>query len=130
MIMNSVLIVEDEIFVALDIERILVDAGFQVAAIAADQHDALAVADRVQLAFVDINLRDGATGPQIARDLAEKFGVRIVYVTANPAQIGDAATHAVGCIRKPFSEAAILAAAALATGSADGGPIHQDLIQL
>ena len=45
MIMNSVLIVEDEIFVALDIERILVDAGFQVAAIAADQHDALAVAD-------------------------------------------------------------------------------------
>ncbi len=41
---KSALIVEDEIFVALDLERILTDAGYSVAAIAADAHEALAAA--------------------------------------------------------------------------------------
>ena len=38
---KTILIVEDEIFVAMDIERILADAGFHVAAIAADREGAL-----------------------------------------------------------------------------------------
>lgn len=127
--MKSVLIVEDEIFVAMDIERILEDAGYRVVAIAADQHEALSAAGDVELAFVDINLRDGATGPIIARDLAQHYGVRIVYVTANPAQIGEPVANAIGCIRKPFSESAILAAAALAVDD-DLMPLHEDIIRL
>lgn len=119
--MKNVLIVEDEIFVAMDLERILEDAGYHVMAIAADQQEALsAAASGVELAFVDMNLRDGPTGPIIARDLAKRFGVRIVYVTANPGQIGEPAVNAVGCIRKPFSEASILAAAGLASETAIG----------
>jgi len=129
--MKSVLIVEDEIFVAMDLERILEDAGYHVAAIAADQQEALCAASDVELAFVDINLRDGATGPEIARDLARRYGVRIVYVTANPAQIGEPAATAIGCIRKPFSESAILAAAALAAQTGDTiSSLHKDIIRL
>ncbi len=128
--MKSVLIVEDEIFVAMDLERILEDAGYHVAAIAADQHEALSAARDVEVAFVDINLRDGATGPEIARDLTARYGIRIVYVTANPAQIGVPATTAVGCIRKPFSEAAILAAAALAAQTGNAAALHEDIIRL
>ncbi len=128
--MKSVLIVEDEIFVAMDIERILIDAGYDVVAIAADQQEALAAAGKAQLAFVDLNLRDGATGPGIARDLADHFGIRIVYVTANPAQIGEPARHAVGCIRKPFSEPAILAAAGLAAAATGPMLMHEDIIRL
>lgn len=110
---KSALIVEDEIFVALDLERILTDAGYSVAAIAADAHEALAAAPRCSLAFVDVNLRDGATGPAIAARIVRDHGVKVVFVTANPAQIvGDCG--AIGYIRKPFSEAAIRAAAALA----------------
>ncbi|EIZ80885.1 CheY-like response regulator [Novosphingobium sp. Rr 2-17] len=115
--MKSVLIVEDEIFIAMEIERILQDAGYRVVAIAADQHEALSAADAAEFAFVDLNLRDGPTGPDIARELASKFDVRVVYVTANPAQIGEPAATAVGCIRKPFTADAILAAAALAGGN-------------
>jgi CheY-like chemotaxis protein len=126
--MRSVLIVEDEILVALDLERILEDAGYHVAAIAADQREALSAASDVELAFVDLNLRDGATGPQIARDLAQRHGVRIVYVTANPSQIGEPAATAIGCIRKPFREDAILAAAALAASTAQTLPLHEDII--
>ena len=110
---KSALIVEDEIFVALDLERILTDAGYPVAAIAADAHEALAAAPRCCLAFVDVNLRDGATGPSIAARIARDHGVKVVFVTAHPAQIASDC-GALGYIRKPFCEEAIRAAAALA----------------
>ena len=54
---KTALIVEDEIFVALDLERILVDGGYQVAGIAADAESALQAAPGCGFAFVDVNLR-------------------------------------------------------------------------
>lgn len=109
---KTILIVEDEIFVAMDIERILEDAGFRVAAIAPDRETALS-AGAADIAFVDVNLRDGKTGPAIAVDLA-LHGTKVFYVTANPAQIDPVASSAIGYIRKPFTESAIRAAALLA----------------
>lgn len=111
---KTALIVEDEIFVALDLERILTDAGYQVVGIAADSDTALAAAPQCGFAFVDVNLRDGPTGPRIAERMVHDFGVEVVFVTANPAQIGDG-DGALGYVRKPFTESAILAAAALAS---------------
>nr|WP_241769315.1 response regulator [Sphingomonas melonis] len=111
---KTALIVEDEIFVALDLERILVDGGYQVAGIAADAESALQAAPGCGFAFVDVNLRDGPTGPRIAEQIARDYGVKVVFVTANPAQIDCGRDCALGYIRKPFSESAILAAAALA----------------
>ena len=111
---KTALIVEDEIFVVLDLERILVDGGYQVAGIAADAESALQAAPGCGFAFVDVNLRDGPTGPRIAEQIARDYGVKVVFVTANPAQIDCGRDCALGYIRKPFSESAILAAAALA----------------
>ena len=111
---KTALIVEDEIFVALDLERLLVDGGYQVAGIAADAESALQAAPGCGFAFVDVNLRDGPTGPRIAEQIARDYGVKVVFVTANPAQIDCGRDCALGYIRKPFSESAILAAAALA----------------
>lgn len=108
---KTALIVEDEIFVALDLERILLDAGYRVAAIAADAQTALEAAPGCNFAFVDVNLRDGPTGPEIAERIAREHGVKVVFVTANPGQIGSCES-ALGYIRKPFNEQAILAAAA------------------
>ena len=99
---KKVLIVEDEIFVALEIEQIVEDAGFGVGAIAADRAAALAHARDCDIALVDLNLRDGPTGPQIGMELASQHGVRVIYVTANPAQIGEAAVAALGVITKPI----------------------------
>ena len=111
---KTALIVEDEIFVALDLERILTDAGYTVCAIAADRESALKAAGQCEIAFVDVNLRDGPSGPDIARAIARDHGVKVVFVTANPAQIGGA--PAVGFVRKPFSEQDIRVAASLAAG--------------
>ena len=116
---HTVLIVEDEIFVATDIERILLDAGYVVTAIAADKPSALAAAPGAQIALADLNLRDGLTGPEIACELAREYGIKIIYVTANPSQIDPRAETAIGFIRKPFDEAAILNAVSLAAGIRD-----------
>ena len=99
---KKVLIVEDEIFVALEIEHIVEDAGFTVGAIAADRQAALDAAGHCDIALVDLNLRDGPTGPSIGIELATRYGIRVIYVTANPAQIGAASTAALGVITKPF----------------------------
>ena len=122
---KTALIVEDEIFVALDLERILLDAGYQVCAIAADRASALEAAPECGFAFVDVNLRDGPTGPDIARCIAAQHGIKVVFVTANPSQIGDSG-DALGYVRKPFSERAILAAAAMATTS--DAPANDDVV--
>ncbi|MCC2980329.1 MULTISPECIES: response regulator [unclassified Sphingomonas] len=125
---KTALIIEDEIFVALDLERILVDAGYEVAGIAADSDQAIAAAPGCSFAFVDINLRDGATGPKIAERIARDYGVKVVFVTANPSQIG-IPSDALGYVRKPFSDRAILAAAALASGDQDVAP-DEDVIRI
>ena len=121
--MKAVLIVEDEIFIAMEIERILEDAGHKVIGIAADENEALRAGREAELAFVDLNLRDGPTGPAIAHQLAARYGVRVVYVTANPAQIGEPAPTMLACVRKPFTDEAILAAVDAANQASSGAPI-------
>ncbi|EQB03556.1 response regulator [Sphingobium baderi] len=111
---KRVLIVEDEIFVALEIEQIVQAAGLDVIAIAADRAEALAAASLCDIALVDLNLRDGPTGPGIGMELANRHDVRVIYVTANPAQIGAASSAAFGCITKPFDARCIAAALKLA----------------
>lgn len=107
---KRVLIVEDEIFVALEIEQIVQETGLDVIAIAADRQEALAVASLCDIALIDLNLRDGPTGPAIGMELANRHDVRVIYVTANPAQIGAASNTAIGFVTKPFGPRCIAAA--------------------
>ena len=124
----TALIVEDEIFVALDLERILEDAGYQVAAIAADSSSALEAAPGCGFAFVDVNLRDGPTGPEIAERIARDYGVKVVFVTANPGQITNR-DAALGYVRKPFNEESILAAARIAAQADVSGAECVDFVR-
>ena len=107
---SPILIVEDEIFVALELEQLLDESGYAICGIAADRREALAAAEGCKFAFVDVNLRDGPTGPEIARELYARHRVRSIFVTANPGQIGDLVDGAIAYVRKPFDRAAILAA--------------------
>ncbi|RVT43724.1 response regulator [Sphingobium algorifonticola] len=116
---QRVLIVEDEIFVALEIEDIVTSAGFAVSAIAADRAAALSAAPESDIALVDLNLRDGPTGPLIGQTLARDFGIKVIYVTANPSQIGPAAEAALGVITKPFRSATIETALAIVSAAND-----------
>ena len=123
---GKVLIVEDEFLVALQLEDILQDGGHAVIGTVPDMASLALLGEAPDVALVDLNLRDGLTGPQIARDLALRFGARVIYVTANPAQIGAPAPTAIGIVQKPFTPRTILAAIsyALASGASVPRPVE------
>lgn len=98
------LIVEDEILVALDMESALADLGIEVVAIAGDRDSAMRHADQVDLALVDINLRDGPTGPAIGRALAVEYGVTVIFVTANLSLLDGGVEGTLGAMDKPFCD--------------------------
>lgn len=108
--MEHILVVEDEMIVALDLEHILLSAGHDVLGIAPDMESALELAPGCSIALIDVNLRDGQTGPQIAAEIFRRHGARIIFVTANPEQIGTSAAIAVAHVAKPFDTRSILAA--------------------
>ncbi len=99
-----VLIVEDEYIVAAEIENIVAEMGHEPVGIAGDQRSALELASRSDIALVDLNLRDGPTGTTIGKILAQTHGVTVVFITANPSQLGNGIPGTVGVLPKPATE--------------------------
>jgi CheY-like chemotaxis protein len=100
----KILIVEDEIFVATEIEHVIEEMGHQPVGIASDQRGALALASRADVAMIDLNLQDGPTGLAVGRILAQTHGVTVVFMTANPSQLGDGVPGTVGVLPKPVTD--------------------------
>lgn len=100
----KILIIEDEIFVATEIEHVVSELGHEPVGIAADQRSALAKAEQADIALVDLNLRDGPTGIEIGRILAENYGVTVLFMTANPSQLGKGVPGTIGVLPKPVSD--------------------------
>ena len=99
-----ILIVEDEMLVAMELESLLEDLGHEVVGIAPDLQSARQLFDEdLDLALVDLNLRDGLTGPEIGRNLSSQ-GVTVLFVTANPRLLGEGIAGAIGVITKPADE--------------------------
>ncbi|MBB3445100.1 response regulator [Rhizobium sp. BK379] len=98
---QRVLIVEDELLIALDLETTIEDMGVHVAGLASDREGALRLAPLADIAFVDVNLSDGATGPEIGRQLAQDHGISVVFMTANPEAVVDGVHGALGVVQKP-----------------------------
>ncbi|HEV2567239.1 response regulator [Sphingomonas sp.] len=111
----SILIVEDEMLVALEMESILEEHGYRVLGIAADLASALGYAQQgIDLALVDLNLRDGLTGPEIGARLAGEHQAGVLFVTANPRLLGNGVAGTIGVISKPTDEASLTSAVAFA----------------
>lgn len=118
-----ILIVEDEMLVAIELENVLQDLGHEPVGIVPDVHAAeLYFDEAIDLALVDLNLRDGLTGPQIGARLGEK-GVTVVFITANPALLGGGIAGAIGVITKPTDEETVKAAVDYALGVREGRPV-------
>lgn len=105
-----IMIVEDEILVAADMEATLEELGYLSAGIAADMMSAIRLSEAApDLAFVDLNLRDGATGPAIGAMLG-RLGIGVVFLTANPRMLGLGVPGTFGVLGKPCDECGIGAA--------------------
>lgn len=82
---SSVLIVEDEMIVAADLQRTLIDLGYDAFAIAASADEALqCAAERCpDVVLMDIRISGQRDGIAAATLLRTEFGVPIVFLTAH-----------------------------------------------
>lgn len=101
-----ILIVEDEVLIALGLEGLLLDLGHEVVGCATCHEEALAQGRtlRPDLAFVDIHLADGPTGIEVSRCLAHELGTTVLFMTANAKRIPEDFAGARGVISKPYTE--------------------------
>ncbi len=103
--MAKILIVEDEIVVASNLEAVLQELGHETVGIAADVETALSLAESgADLALVDLNLRDGFTGPEIGAAFANRLGITVVFLTANPRMAHAKDSKVVGVVSKPLND--------------------------
>ena len=119
----NILIVEDEMLVAIELESILEDLGHCPVGIAPDLSSAERFSEQpIDLALVDLNLRDGLTGPEIGRRLSER-GVTVLFITANPRILGNGVAGTIGVLTKPTDEATVRAAVDFALSRRMGTPL-------
>lgn len=109
-----VLLIEDEAIVAMNIEDMLVELGFEIAAIAGRVPEAMNLAERddVDLAILDRNL-DGESTDGVARLLSAR-GVPFIFATGY-GEAGRAGEFpAAPWVQKPFQKQHLAAAIARA----------------
>lgn len=113
----SILIVEDEIIVALQMAAIVDDIGYTPLGIAPDAESARQLAKlKPDLALVDLHLRDGLTGIQVGEYLASQ-GVPVIFMTANPRMVEKGVKGALGVLGKPVEDDALVAVIKFAVAS-------------
>ena len=111
---GSVMIIEDEAVIAMDIESIVADMGHRVTGIARTRAEAVALgrADPPDLILADIQLADNSSGIDAVNDLLADLGTRpVIFITAFPERLltGDKPEPAF-LISKPYTEDQMISA--------------------
>ncbi len=109
MIKAKILIVEDEIIVAKDIQRSLEKSGYSVVAIAVSGKAAIKKTTQMQpdMVLMDIKLKGEMDGIEAAEKIRARFGIPVIYLTAfaDATTLGRAKTTGpFGYILKPYDE--------------------------
>jgi len=116
-ISTDVLIIEDETFIAMDLESLVKNLGHNVIGVARTHADAIALANTKKpgLILADIQLADGSSGLEAVNELLRTFQVPVVFITAYPERFltGERPEPAF-LISKPFQPAMVSAVASQA----------------
>ena len=105
-----ILIVEDEALIALMLTDSLENGGHSVMGPASTVAEALNLCktERPELALLDVNLRDGSSGVDVARALFERWGVLSIFASGQMMEARQARDVALGYIRKPYEVQTVL----------------------
>lgn len=111
-IATDVLIIEDETFIAMDLENLVESLGHRTVGVARTHAEAVALArsKRLGLILADIKLADGSSGLDAVNELIQSFEVPVIFVTAYPERFltGERPEPAF-LIAKPFQPATVSA---------------------
>ncbi len=100
---QTVMIVEDEVVVAMNLREVLIETGFQVLDLTIRQAEALEVAraGKPDLALVNIQLADGDDGIELAVQL-EALSIPVVFISGQISRARSANTVAIASMPKPY----------------------------
>lgn len=109
-----ILIVEDDYFVATDLEHKLTEAGFEVVGVAVTAEEAIQLAAEAKpaLAVMDIRLAGKRDGIDAAVELLGKHQVRSIFATAHcdaETRVRAQKAQPLGWLTKPYSAELVLA---------------------
>ena len=110
----KILVVEDDFIAAVEIEAVLMEAGYRVAGIANRADEALRVAqsESPDLVIMDIRLVGRGDGVDAALEIFRETGIRCIFATAHyDAGMRSRAEAAspLGWLPKPYAPAALIA---------------------
>jgi len=111
-IATNVLIIEDETFIAMDLEGLVESLGHRVVGIARTHAEAVALAraKRPGLILADIQLADGSSGLDAVNELLGSFEVPVIFITAYPERfLTGQRPEPAFLIAKPFQPATVSA---------------------
>jgi CheY-like chemotaxis protein/DNA-directed RNA polymerase specialized sigma24 family protein len=85
-IRSDVLIIEDEPFIALDIQSLVEEQGHRVVEVARTHREAIEAARRQKpgLILADIQLADGSSGLEAVNEILGSVSVPVIFITAYP----------------------------------------------
>lgn len=117
-----ILIVEDEVIIAMEIQLRLENAGFRICGIAVSGEKAILAAREKSpdLVLMDITLRGPMDGLEAARRIRAEKNIPVIFLSAteNEAELRRLLDFAPGRhIAKPFDEAELIAAVRQATAA-------------
>ncbi len=116
-IATDVLIIEDETFIAMELEGLVESLGHRVLGVARTHSEALALTRKKKpgLILADIQLADGSSGLDAVNELLRSFEVPVIFITAYPERFltGERPEPAF-LIAKPFQPATVSAIASQA----------------
>ena len=104
-IRTDVLIIEDEPFIALDLQTLVEDLGHNVVGMARTHDEAVAAVakNKPGLILADIQLADGSSGLEAVNQILQAFEVPVIFITAYPERfLTGAPPEPAFLITKPF----------------------------
>jgi CheY-like chemotaxis protein/DNA-directed RNA polymerase specialized sigma24 family protein len=116
-IATDVLIIEDEAFIALDLESLVKGLGHRVIGVARTHAEAIKLAQKKApgLILADIQLADGSSGLDAVQELLRSFEVPVIFITAYPERLlTGSRPEPTFLISKPFQPAMVSAIASQA----------------
>ena len=109
---TNILIIEDELLIAMDLETIVGSLGHTVQDVATTKGEALAAVKprKPGLILADVKLADGSSGLDAVREIVAKHEIPIIFITAYPEKVltGER-PEPTFLISKPFQRETVMA---------------------
>jgi len=86
---TSIMIIEDEPLIAMDIEQLVTELGHEVTGIARTHEEATQLFDKTKprMVLADIQLADGSSGIDAVNDILKTADIPVIFITAFPERL-------------------------------------------